>query len=353
MVTKLELNNCMITLRGQVKRAKVRTISKLTRKIKKFEQGKVKNPENKKLDTKIKKFGEEIEIIKEIHNIDNVKKLFSFNKDIKKVMAHVNATPEERAMCKLLYMNEFLKTAILDAKKKLSLRDDDEEWVKLLFTDGKRKLLKKQRALEKKGKKVANTESPTKKTSEDGSGSPQKAKKKKAKKEQKELSGSEEGVKKAKKERKDSAGSQEEMEPDQEETAESATKPEVPSPKKNKKGKKNQKNEDKSDKVLKMNDKSKKIQKPKGNAKNFPAKKGKDFKKFNGDSKPHPGKPNKFNKPNKPQNGSPAKFKPGAKRPEKGQKNDKKGQDHPSWEAKKKQKPTIAQFQGKKTKLAD
>lgn len=54
----------LITLRKQFAKAKTRTISKLTRKLKVLEHGKKKDPSNKKLDSKCDKLKEELKLLK-------------------------------------------------------------------------------------------------------------------------------------------------------------------------------------------------------------------------------------------------------------------------------------------------
>ncbi|XP_059621397.1 uncharacterized protein LOC132265020 [Phlebotomus argentipes] len=307
MVDKDQLNTCIINLRGNVGKAKTRTIHKLTRKIKSFEVGKKKNPENKKLTTKIQKFVEEIAVLKKIDQVDNVKKIFSYSGKPESTMANVNATPLDRAIAKLIYNNEFLRNIIKKNKEALNLKDDDAEWKEKLLTMGKKKQAQQKkiskmneqslRSAKKKGKKDLE-DTPVKQNDEDAkTASPKQPKKPK---------------KQLKKERKDSGGD------DEGESPKFTIK---------------QKKQDKSDKVLHMNAKSKKIQKAKAGPK----------KAWNGNAKPPkpqfsgkaPGKPDKP-------------FKKGVDKEKKTN-----GAVHPSWEAKKKQKATIGKFEGKKKKFQD
>lgn len=70
-----------------------------------------------------------------------MKQVYLFDKDPDKALKLQKATAEERAVCRLL-MNTFLKDAIAGSKVKLAITDQDEEWKKLLFEQGKNKTKK-------------------------------------------------------------------------------------------------------------------------------------------------------------------------------------------------------------------
>ena len=150
----------------------------MTRKLKTLEHGKTKDPKNTKLDGKSAKLVEELKLLKAATKLGMVKKVFVFNQDPDKVLKLHKSTAEQRAICRLLINNPFLKEAVASSKKKLDIKDDDEEWKKMLFELGKNKAkkLRKEKfeeaagiapttALEKKiaAKKAKNKEKKAKK----------------------------------------------------------------------------------------------------------------------------------------------------------------------------------------------
>ncbi|GAB0097960.1 hypothetical protein DMENIID0001_136490 [Sergentomyia squamirostris] len=314
MVNKAELNTIVTQLRGHVKKAKVRSINKHVKRIRSFEHGKQKNPENKKLEAKIKKFGEEIEEFKKMHNADTMKKIFIFNnKEIGKVMAKVGASVEERAIAKLLFMNEFLVKMINDYKKKLNLSDEDKEWKKELLKAGKKKVKKQKKLSESSMDDGASTE-----------GSPKK------KKNQKDTDKSEVVTKNKPKKKKDKIKKEEKIDSAGDEEAEIAKPDTNNSPKKQKINKKNTP-ENREEKLLKINPKSKKINEK---AKDVVSK-NKDFKKKINGNAPHQKPSGKPAFAKNRQNGPPQKSKKDFKANQKG---DRVGKKQPGgkFQAKKK-----------------
>lgn len=70
--------------------------------------------------------------------MDIVKEVYVFSQDPEKALKLQKATAKQRAVCRLL-MNPFLKEAVVLSKKKMDIKDDDEEWKKMLFEMGKNK----------------------------------------------------------------------------------------------------------------------------------------------------------------------------------------------------------------------
>lgn len=155
----------MITLRTQFGKAKVRTINAITRKLKAIEHGKEKDPKNNKLDKKSAKLTEELTLLKVrslivLHNncltyyfliqqatkLEMVKKVFVFSGNPDKTLKLANASVEDRAISRLL-LNDFLNKSITEIKKKLELKEGDKEWQTMLFETGKnkKKKLKKEK----------------------------------------------------------------------------------------------------------------------------------------------------------------------------------------------------------------
>ncbi|XP_055716491.1 claspin [Phlebotomus papatasi] len=350
MVNKQDLELAAMSLKKHAEKAKARTIIKIDRKVKAFKITLDKNPGNEKIRKKMAKFLEEKEALKTSKRQESIKKIVKMStQDCTKVMASPKSTVEERAIAKLLYQNANLQESIKKVKEKFDLKDDDSEWLELLLKPGRRKAQKMLKKKMRQGDGSTEVESAPEETGE----SPKK-KKKKVKKPSVDEEGDEEKPASPKKKKKQKPPADGEDEEASESPKKKKKKPpaaenedeeeEKPSPKKQMKQK-----PEKSDKLLKMNDKSKKINQK---AKKFPPNNpGSNFqKKMNGNTKPQfGGKPQKKTF----QNPSGKKFAAGGGKPGKFDKGGKKGQDHPSWEAKKKQKPTIANFQGKKTTFTD
>lgn len=114
----------------------------MTRKLKTIEHGKTKDPKNTKLDGKATKLVEELKLLKDATKLDMVKKAYLFNQDPDKVLKLHKASAEHRSICRLL-MNPFLKDAIAASKKKLDIKEDNEEECKKLVSEvGKNKARK-------------------------------------------------------------------------------------------------------------------------------------------------------------------------------------------------------------------
>lgn len=263
--------------------------------------------------------------------MDTVKKVFVFNQDPEKVLKLQKATAEQRAVCRLL-MNPFLKDAVAAAKLKLDIKDEDEDWKKIIFEMGKHKIRKL-----KKDKFEAQAEATGEAKSEKVK---KKAKKSPENKKDKDtpLDDKSKGIDKNNrkdkfdKKRKQFMKAKGTSAGDAGTAATPVPKPAAPiQPKKNKT--------------------------PVGPPKKvhlFPVEARKDNKDFQkrpardfGDSKPK-----KWNKDDRPQKSfAPRGHQPattGFQRPK-----ENSAKLHPSWEAKKAKKPTISNFQGKKITFDD
>lgn len=283
--------------------------------------------------TLVESHPQSVDSFQDATKLGTVKKVFVFNQDPDKVLKLHKATAEQRAVCRLL-MNPFLKDAVAAAKKKLDIKDEDEDWKKMMFEMGKHKIRKL-----KKDKFEAQAEATGSTDGEKG----KKAKKSPQNKKDKDAPLDDKSKAIDKNNRKDkfdkkrkqfmkAKGGASSGEAKPANTTTTVAKPAAPI-------------------------KPKKDNTPVGPPKKvhlFPVEARKDTKDFQkrpardfGDSKPK-----KWNKDDRPQKSFAPRGPPpaaaGFQRPK-----DNSAKLHPSWEAKKAKKPTISNFQGKKTTFAD
>lgn len=328
-------------MQTQFVKANVRTISKLTRKLKAIDFGKTKDPKNTKLDGKAAKLAEELKLLKAAKKLEMVKKVFLFNQDPEKALKLQKSSAEHRAICRLL-MNDFLKEAVAATKTKLNITDEEEEWKGMLFGFGKNKKKALMKAKYEKASGVEPTTALEKKIAA-----------KKAKNKAKKLA------------KKEGGGVAKEGEADKKEgdKKDEETKKKSPLDAKStkiEKDKRKEKFEQKKRQFMKAKISDGPATKPRPPVDNSPPKKvnlfpveakdaaPKKFNKDSGDAKKWNNDKPRFNKDKPASAGGFQRAPAGRAAPEKPAE-----KLHPSWEAKKQKKPAISEFKGKKTTFDD
>uniref|UniRef100_A0A1B0G9L3 Serum response factor-binding protein 1 n=1 Tax=Glossina morsitans morsitans TaxID=37546 RepID=A0A1B0G9L3_GLOMM len=152
MLNKLKFNNLVIAHKTDIQRVRTQTINKVVNKIRKLKNVLEKRGKDEKNRTRLLKFTETLEHVKKLSRIDIMKNVLTLEKSPKTVLTNGLVSPTELAVA-LLSLNKVMQMLIKKFKNDLQLLPDKAHaWRKELMQSSKKKQ-KLERTAEKKRKR--------------------------------------------------------------------------------------------------------------------------------------------------------------------------------------------------------
>lgn len=149
----MSIRQQVITNKKRIQQARVQTISKLVNKVRKLKEGLKKQPDNEKIQERIRKTVECMSELKSLKSLDIMRTLLlQDGKNHNTVLTNGRATPDEIAIA-MLGLNKVMQTLVAAFQQKLDLTNAaNADWRIAILETSKRRL-KLQRTEEKRRKR--------------------------------------------------------------------------------------------------------------------------------------------------------------------------------------------------------
>lgn len=151
MIDKLLLNNQIITNKKKIQQARTQTINKLVQKIRKLKLLQEKKPQNEKITKNIEKIPKVLMVLKKFKVSDIIRKILTLNKKPTSILTNGQAAFDDVAIA-LLAENKIIAGVVETLKTLLSLNDSNPDWETEVLEVSRRK----QKNLKSGGKKKKN-----------------------------------------------------------------------------------------------------------------------------------------------------------------------------------------------------